>query len=258
MSKQNQKEARKLPGFYIALCCCVLVIGIAGYFTEKRTDDSAPVVNTEVIEVQETDLPVFSSELDQFTKAALSTPSPAIAPETYDEGSKTVAVEEETPVLAEAEPVSDYAVDNPDLDETAITVSAEQPVFITPVSGDIIEPFSSGLIYNTALKDWRTHNGIDIAAETGCSVQSVADGVIDKITTTAMGGCVEISHAAGFVTSYSGLQDIENLTEGKEIQSGEVIGTLGDCKGENVTEPHLHFEIKKDGEAVNPADYLPY
>ena len=51
---------------------------------------------------------------------------------------------------------------------------------------------------------------------------------------------------------------MENLTEGKEIQSGEVIGILGDCKGENVTSPHLHFEIIKDGEAVNPSDYLPY
>jgi len=54
-----------------------------------------------------------------------------------------------------------------------------------------------------------------------------------------------------------GLENIENLTVGKEIKSGEVIGTSGKCTGENVTDPHIHFEMSKDGVLVNPTDYLP-
>ena len=42
-----------------------------------------------------------------------------------------------------------------------------------------------------------------------------------------------------------------------EIKSGEVIGTSGKCTGENVTDPHIHFEMSKDGVLVNPTDYLP-
>ena len=258
MSKQNQKETKKLPGFYIALCCCVLVIGIAGYFTEKQTDDSSPAVSTEVSENENSDLPVFSDEVEKYSETVIPTPTPAVSVETQSKDVTDGADSENVPVMAQDEYVMDYAVDNPDLEEGAITVASQEPVFVMPVSGEALEAFSDGLVYNSALEDWRTHNGVDIAAETGCSVQSAADGVIDKITDTAMGTSVQISHAAGFVTTYTGLDSVENLTEGKEIHSGEVIGTLGECKGENVTQPHLHFEISKDGEAVNPSDYLPY
>ena len=88
-------------------------------------------------------------------------------------------------------------------------------------------------------------------------VAAVADGVIDETGKDAMGEYVIISHAAGFITKYMGLENIENLTVGKEIKSGEVIGTSGKCTGENVTDPHIHFEMSKDGVLVNPTDYLP-
>lgn len=252
MNKENQKEVKKLPGFYIALCCCVLVIGIAGYFTEKHTDKASSVISTEVTQEEATEKPVFSGDTGKYNTAALPTPAPQI------EDAADNDVTENIPVVSQPEAIEEYAVDNPDVQESAVIVSSEQPTFMMPVSGNILEGFSDKLAYNTALSDWRTHNGIDIAAEKGCSIQSVADGVIDSITTDAMGGCVEISHAAGFVTRYIGLENVENLTEGKEIHSGEVIGTLGDCKGENVTESHLHFEMEKDGNCVNPSDYLPH
>ena len=159
--------------------------------------------------------------------------------------------------MSQPQPVEDYAVDNPDLSDDAITVTSEQPTFIMPVMGDILEDYSDKLVYNSALSDWRTHNGIDIAAEKGCSVQSVADGVIDSVYEDASGGCVVISHAAGFITRYMGLDSIEGLTEGKEIKSGEVVGMVGDSKGENVKDTHLHFEMSKDGVNVNPIDFLP-
>lgn len=255
MKKENQKQTKKLSGFYIALCCCVLMIGIAGYFTEKHTEESKTVSTTEIAEIANDS--VFSDELTAVTDTAVATLAPVIEVTEAPEAEETAA-EAEFNTEAETEPVADYAVDNPDIMGDAITVASEQPAFILPVSGEILEPYTDVLSYNNALGDWRTHGGIDIAADKGCSVQSVAQGEVERVYDNAMGACVEISHAGGFVTRYMGLENVENLSEGKEVQSGEVIGTVGDCKAENVTQPHLHFEMEKNNVAVNPSDFLPH
>lgn len=248
--QNDKKNAKKLPGFYIALCCCVLALGVAGYITERRTSKVSSVLNHETVQ--------DNSQSENDFSVAIATIPPDVPQRPVVTAKPTV---EETPVIASPiteEPVDEYAVDNPDVQENAITVTSEQPAFIMPVIGDVLEGYSDKLIYNNALSDWRTHNGIDIAAEKGCSVQSVANGVVDEISEDVMGKYVVISHATGFVTKYMGLENTENLTVGKEIKSGEVIGTIGDCKGENTTAPHLHFEMIKDGNAVNPSDYLPH
>ncbi|MCD8180396.1 MAG: M23 family metallopeptidase [Firmicutes bacterium] len=276
MNQEQKKDARKLPSFYIALCCCVLVIGVAGYFTERQADKASNVISTEIAEDAD-EMPVFSSESEEYAQteptedetvydtadiSSVYAGSVEDVDSVEDAGSiedvETVedvsaAVQDE---LTE-EYVEEYAVENPDVEETAIIVSAEQPVFIMPVTGEILDEYSDTLVFNSALSDWRTHNGIDIAAESGCSVQAAADGVIDSVSEDAMGVCVTVSHAAGFVTKYMGLENSESLTEGKEIKSGEVIGTVGESKGDNVTESHLHLEITKYGINVNPSDYHP-
>ena len=252
MKNENHKQTKKLSGFYIALCCCVLMIGIAGYFTEKHTEEAKTVSVSETAEVNE-NKPVFSEEITAVTDEAVATLAPVIEITSPPEEEATETFSEE-----ETESVAGYAIDNPDVSGDAITVASEQPAFILPLSGEVVEPYTDVLSYNNALADWRTHGGIDIAAETGCSVSAVAQGVVEKVYENAMGGCVELSHPGGFVTRYMGLETTENLTEGKEVQSGEVIGTVGECKAENVTQPHLHFEMDKNGVAVNPSDFLPH
>lgn len=253
MNQEKKKNAKKLPSFYIALCCCVLLIGIAGYFTEMSTDKTSTVSKSEVV-AEATEAPTDITEADTYIPPAMPTEIPVI--------SQTVEVTEESaedvPVVSEPQPIEEYTIDNPDTKNNAITVTSEQPAFIMPVTGDILEEYSDTLKYNNVLADWRTHNGIDIAAEKGCSVQSVSNGIVDSVSEDIMGSCVVISHAAGFVTKYMGLETVESLTVGKEVQSGEVIGTIGDSKGENVTATHLHFEMTKNGENVNPSDYLPH
>lgn len=254
MSNEKNKNTRKLPSFYIALCCCVLVIGIAGYFTERNHNKTENVINTDSASDDAETSDVFSAETSGLSDAALSeaTPSPTNMTAAADISDTIPVVSEPLP------PVEEYTVDNPDTEETAIIVSSEQPAFIMPITGDVLEEYSEALVYNSALEDWRTHNGIDIKADKGCSVQSAADGVIDEVSEDYSGKYVVISHAAGFVTKYMGLEDTEDLTVGKEIKSGEVIGTIGASKGESISEPHLHFELFKDDESVNPSDYLPH
>ena len=147
MNQEQKKETKKLPGFYIALCCCVLVIGVAGYFTERYNDKhSASVINEKIKEAEATTAPVFSEKNDTY-----------VPPLPTDEPANSDAVTEgnDIPVVSQPQPIEEYAVDNPDTSDDAITVSSEQPTFIMPVMGNILEEYSDKLQYNKALSDRR-------------------------------------------------------------------------------------------------------
>ena len=218
-------------GFYGTLAVCLLVVGVCGWVLLQDREDPLPqqAVTPQVPVSQPVEMP----EVRLPTVETLE-PAPVPVPP------------KETKELPEVE-----------VDHTPVAAEAPRLV-VAPLRGDVLTAFSmEELVYSPTLGDWRTHNGIDIAANTGCSVQAAADGVIDETGKDAMGEYIIISHAAGFITKYMGLENIENLTVGKEIKSGEVIGTSGKCTGENVTDPHIHFEMSKDGVLVNPTDYLP-
>lgn len=264
-NEQNQKkELKKLPGFYIALCCCVLVIGLAGYFTERSEKSTQTQMSSETTDNES----VFSGDIDSYTEEALSRnavpASETITQEEYasetasdaEEAAAEANNEEYVEANAETDYTEDYTVDNPDVEDAAVIVSAESSEFEAPVNGDILEGFSAKLVYNTAMSDWRTHDGIDLAADTGCSVHAAANGTVKQIISSALGDGIEIEHANGYITRYIGLGSIENLNEGDSVNAGDVIGLVGESKGESVSEPHLHFEIYKDGEAVDPKDFI--
>ncbi len=256
MQNNEEKKNKRLPAFYIALCCCVLMIGVAGFITEKHTEDTETVTVGDASTENGDTAPVFSGELPEDVSLSLAEITPQPAPEPTAEPAVEETTAEEVP--APADEVMDYAVDNPDVTDESIMVTNDLPAFIMPVNGEVLEPYTDVLAYNHALDDWRAHGGVDIAAEKGCSVASAASGEIERVYDNAMGACVEISHPAGFVTRYMGLETAENLTEGRTVESGEVIGTVGDCAAENVEQPHLHFEMEKDGVPVNPTDFLPH
>ncbi len=277
-NEQNQKkELKKLPGFYIALCCCVLVIGLAGYFTERRGQNSTDRSN-DLAENQS----VFSGDIDSYTDEAVDRnavpASETVTDEEYAaetaEKADAEAVQAETTdetAPAEAAPVysadaseeasapvytEEYEIDNPDVADTAVIVSAESAMLESPVSGAVLETFSDKLVYNSAMDDWRTHDGIDLAADVGCSVHAAANGTVTSIFSDATGEGVEIEHESGLKTRYMGLKSVESLSEGDSVAAGDVIGLIGESKGEKVTEPHLHFEVYKDGIAVNPSEFM--
>ncbi|MBQ3462922.1 MAG: hypothetical protein IJH36_07385, partial [Clostridia bacterium] len=174
--KNQEKKKRKLPGFYIALCACVLMIGIAGYVTQNHTDEPNTVVSTSDNNSKEAK-PVFSDELsdDMSLSLAAITPEPAATPLPTPVPTEAPKAEEKTGE------VMDYTADNPDTEGGAIMVTNDLPAFIMPVSGQVLEPYSDKLVYNATLGDWRAHGGIDIAADKGCSVQSVAQGVVERV-----------------------------------------------------------------------------
>ena len=99
-----------------------------------------------------------------------------------------------------------------------------------------------------------THTGLDIAATTGTPIKVVADG---KVTVAQYSGSygylVKVDHGNGIETWYGHTSKMY-VKEGQEVKAGDVIALVGSTG--NSTGPHLHFEIRINGEHVNPQKYL--
>ncbi len=135
----------------------------------------------------------------------------------------------------------------------------KDPTFIKPVEGDIIKEFASeNLIYSETLKEWVTHNGIDIKAEKTTVVKTSSDGTIKSIKNDPRYGItIVVEHENGYASVYSNLLTAEFVKEGEKVKQGQTIGTVGNTAAfEIADEPHLHFEILKDNKYLNPSEYI--
>jgi murein DD-endopeptidase MepM/ murein hydrolase activator NlpD len=147
-------------------------------------------------------------------------------------------------------------------DEPPQPAVAAKPDFYPPVNGDILVGFSeSADVFFEALREWRYHPGVDIETNAGALVQAAADGVVKEVIDSAarnMGASIVIEHSGGYTTVYSNLSPASTVTEGKSVKAGDTIGAVGETAvAEQALPPHLHFEILKDGEPVDPTEYLP-
>ena len=132
--------------------------------------------------------------------------------------------------------------------------------FIRPIEGETEKIFSmDSLIYSETLQEWVTHRGIDIKAEKGVEVKAIADGTIKSIKTDPRYGIsIIIKHSKGFESVYACLlNEAQGLKEGDTIKQGQVIGNVGNSGiFESAEGMHLHFEMTKDGDYVNPDIYV--
>lgn len=131
--------------------------------------------------------------------------------------------------------------------------------FIAPVSGEIITDFADeSLIYSNTLEEWTTHLGVDIKADKASAVIASESGTIKSIKNDPRYGLtITISHNDGYETVYSNLLSSEFVSEGDTVEKGRTIGTVGESASFEVAEvPHLHFEVYKNGEVVNPTTIL--
>lgn len=148
--------------------------------------------------------------------------------------------------------------DDDDDDDDDEPTSGEM-VFSLPVeNGTVATTFS--FWYNQTLNRYNLHQGIDFQAEAGTNVTAAYDGTVSSITDTLLeGGCVIIDHGNGLQTVYASI-DAAQLKVGDSVSKGDVIGTVSaaaDVMGNEYNEgSHLHFEVRENGKAVDPASYL--
>ena len=98
------------------------------------------------------------------------------------------------------------------------------------------------------------HAGIDLAAPSGTAVYATADGMIDRAEWFGgYGNCVEIDHGKGVATRFGHLSRIL-VHPGQRVHRGDLIALVGSTG--RSTGPHLHYEVRIDGHAVNPVPFL--
>lgn len=139
------------------------------------------------------------------------------------------------------------------------TKETKEVSFTKPVEGDVIREFAKdNLVYSETLQEWVTHLGIDIKANKTTVVKASTDGTIRSIKNDPRYGLtIIIDHDDGYQTIYSNLLTTEFVVEGEKVKQGQSIGTVGNTAVFEISdESHLHFEILKDSEQLDPNIYI--
>ncbi|MEC8256484.1 MAG: M23 family metallopeptidase, partial [Bacteroidota bacterium] len=127
---------------------------------------------------------------------------------------------------------------------------------IQPINNEDLRRMASGYGWRTDpfTKTRRKHKGMDFSAPTGTPIYATSDGKVIRVDGRApgYGKHIRIDHGFGYVTLYAHLSKY-NVRRGQEVKRGDVIGFVGNT-GRSVA-PHLHYEIRKDGVAVNPINF---
>ena len=208
-------------GFYIALVLCAAVIGVSAWslLAGTKTMDDGRNQNA-VLEV---------------------TPAPTI------------------PVPATPVPTPEMTPE-PEIPAEDAAATAAQDKYVWPVDGAVLRPYAmTALAYDETMGDWRTHGGIDIAAEEGRKVLAAGEGQVAEVYDDAMmGTTVTVLQPDGVTAVYSNLAQETAVAVGDPVDTGTVLGEVGrTAMAESGLEPHLHLELLADGEPVDPLDYLP-
>ncbi len=145
-------------------------------------------------------------------------------------------------------------------DETAPSESQKRALKTTaPVSGETVAGYAmETLSYNETTRDWRVHNGVDIAAAEGTQVVAAAAGEVYTIyEDDVMGTTVVIRHQDGYTTTYSSLSGELSVKVGDSVEMGQVIGTVGSTALiESAMGAHVHFSVLHNDEPMDPAEFL--
>ena len=211
-------------GYYIALVLCAAAIGITGYVYHRNQTTAEEVILQETL------------------------------PEEIPAG--TMATVEDLPVIATqgAAEVSPVPETNPALPAANQTLQV-----VSPLSGQTIGEYAmETLSYNQTTRDWRVHNGVDIAAEEGTPVAAAAPGtVVEACEDQTLGYTVLIRHPGGYTTCYASLSQDLAVAPGDTVEAGQTIGYVGSSAlVETALGSHLHFAVTSQGKAMDPAEFL--
>jgi murein DD-endopeptidase MepM/ murein hydrolase activator NlpD len=128
---------------------------------------------------------------------------------------------------------------------------------IQPIDNKSLKCIISGFGWriHPIFKIEKFHTGIDFAAAAGTPIYATGDGVVEKADDleTGYGNHVVIYHGFGYETLYGHMSKMA-VTVGEKVKRGQIIGYVG-CTGQ-CTGDHVHYEVIKNGEKINPIDYF--
>ena len=148
------------------------------------------------------------------------------------------------------------ALSQPNRMGSVIPGFAAQPVSIpslVPVDGVRLTS-EFGMRWHPVLGGRRAHKGVDLAAPVGTPIHASADGIVERADWfSSYGLYVALAHGGDIETRYGHMSRL-NVAAGEHVHKGDIIGYVG-TTGRS-TGPHLHYEVRIAGEAVNPLPYL--
>ncbi|WP_374407575.1 M23 family metallopeptidase [Pelagerythrobacter sp.] len=131
---------------------------------------------------------------------------------------------------------------------TGIAIPSRMPLEGARMTSDY------GMRTHPVLGGRRAHTGIDLAAPTGTPVYATADGLVSRADRfSSYGLFISIEHGANLQTRFAHLSKLA-VADGQRVKKGDLIGYVGSTG--RSTGPHLHYEVRVDGEAVNPIPYM--
>lgn len=267
-------------GIYAALILLIFSIGvplIGRELQENRGADTQPDAARKLLTDRDMNIPDYSYNLTPGTKQAETDTSGQDAP------ASETSVNEAAPagtaadvVPAQEKPASETGpkpaaetVPAPAKPDTAIPAQAPAADPIAealanldisqvtwPLEGEIIKGI--GLTYSATFHDYRFHNGFDIRGADGAEAVAVLPGEIISVSTTQSEKVsLVIDHGGGWQSAYAHLSEARVSAEDK-VSAGQVLGTIGQPGLTEIADgPHLHYCLTKDGQTVNPLEYLP-
>ncbi len=238
-SKKQESKFRKVmekKGFYIVLFTCAVLVGAVSILSRGLEKTSTSFDDKAWQDA------IAKSGIEEMQPPTV-TPLPTVTPSAEPKPSEIPKVKE---VTAEEEVVTAAAQNLP-------------PDLCNPMIGGILKEYSADdLVYSETMKDWRTHNGVDIAGEIGSQVKAAADGVVEQVyEDDLLGIVVVIGHSGQVQTLYGNLQSLDFIKVGRQVKAGDIIGGVGDSAlTESADEAHLHFEVLVNKENVDPKSML--
>ncbi|MBT6236542.1 MAG: M23 family metallopeptidase [Bacteroidetes bacterium] len=128
---------------------------------------------------------------------------------------------------------------------------------IQPIPNKNLRRIASGFGYrlDPIYKTRKMHKGLDFSAPTGTKVYATGDAVVKRVKNRrwGYGKHIVLDHGYGYATLYGHLSRT-NVRVGQKVKRGQLIGLVGST-GKS-TGPHLHYEVHKNGSAVNPVGYF--
>ncbi len=146
-------------------------------------------------------------------------------------------------------------------DNDAVNTSTPSKItFVMPIkNGVIIKDFSNtSLKYNSTLKQWESHKGVDIKGADDAEVMAGYDGEVVSVENNYLcGTIITIRHSDNLQSVYSSLDEAVSVKVGDKVKAGQVIGKVStSAKSESADGAHLHFEVLLNNVKTDPALYL--
>ena len=235
-SKNTFKTFLQEKGYYIVLILCIAAVGVSGYLFISGAVAEKNALKEETLSVTASAPAPVETSVATKTKTPAKTEPKAAQPET---AAKTIEV-------------------TPEAQDEAVAQTAAS-IRVWPVNGETVSGYSmDALSYNETTRDWRTHDGIDLAAQTGAPVRAACGGTVSAVYDDEyLGTTVIISHADGYTTHYSNLAAMPAVSAGSTVSAGDTIGAVGSTAVlESGSEAHMHFAVYQNGESIDPESFV--